>query len=174
MGKSLGLLFRHNLWANLRLLDCCARVSEDLLDAAAPGTYGKVRDTLVHLLAAEQRYVEALTGEPNPETWNEEKDFPGFDALRRSAEYSGGKLIETAETIAHDAFRTGTYRGRPYEIPAAVFLVQAIHHALEHRSHIVTILSQHDLSRYNVELPMIDGWTFEEEIRAQLARESKP
>ena len=40
----------HNTRANLRLLDFCARLSDEQLDASAPGTFGRVRDTLVHIV----------------------------------------------------------------------------------------------------------------------------
>jgi uncharacterized damage-inducible protein DinB len=165
VGEALALLYRHNRWANLRLLDCCAGLTDELLDAAAAGTYGTVRDTLVHLCAAEQRYAEHLLDAPNPDPWNESQGFPGFDYLRRSAEYTGAALIDVAQVVEHDEFRRGNYRGKPYELPAGVFLVQAIHHAAEHRTHVVGILSQH-----GVELPDLDGWTFEDEIRGLLAQ----
>ncbi|MEX1020191.1 MAG: DinB family protein [Litorilinea sp.] len=168
MGKSMTWLYRHNLWANLRLLDRCAELSDGQLDLVGPGTYGTVRDTLVHLFAAEQRYVEALRLAPYAEPWRESQGFPGFDYLRRSAQYTGESLIEIAENVAHDEFRTGTYRGGEFAMPAAVFLVQSLHHAMEHRSHIVSILSPQ-----GVELPHLDGWSFEDEIRATLAQEQK-
>ena len=43
-------LCEHNTGANLRLLDFCARLSDEQLDASAPGTFGRVRDTLVHIV----------------------------------------------------------------------------------------------------------------------------
>jgi uncharacterized damage-inducible protein DinB len=55
MNLLLATLFRHNRWANLRLLDTCAGLSDAQWQAGVLGTYGSVRDTLVHLLAAEQR-----------------------------------------------------------------------------------------------------------------------
>jgi uncharacterized damage-inducible protein DinB len=41
--------FTYNLWANLRLLDACAH-----LDATTRGTFGSVRETLMHLFASEE------------------------------------------------------------------------------------------------------------------------
>jgi uncharacterized damage-inducible protein DinB len=43
-------LYEHNTWANLRLLDFCAGLSDEQLDASAPGTCGRVRDTLVRIV----------------------------------------------------------------------------------------------------------------------------
>ena len=44
MSKDLAEFYKHNLWANLRLLDKCATLTDEQLDLAAPGTYGSVQD----------------------------------------------------------------------------------------------------------------------------------
>ena len=49
--------FKYNLWANLRLLDACAHLSDAQLDATKRGTSGSVRETLIHMLAAEEGYI---------------------------------------------------------------------------------------------------------------------
>ncbi len=36
-------LFRHNLWANLTLIDLCLTLPEKILETNAPGTYGGIR-----------------------------------------------------------------------------------------------------------------------------------
>ena len=54
--------FRYNKWANLHLLDVCAKLSDDQLQLTAPGTYGTISSTLLHLVAAEQRYLRRLAG----------------------------------------------------------------------------------------------------------------
>jgi hypothetical protein len=38
-------LFRHHLWANLRLLDSCEGLSDAQLDATVHGTFGSIRAT---------------------------------------------------------------------------------------------------------------------------------
>ena len=50
MVSLLVMFYEHNTWANLRLLDFCAGLSDEQLDASAPGTFGRVRDTLVHIV----------------------------------------------------------------------------------------------------------------------------
>ena len=54
--------FKYNLWANLRLLDACAQLSDAQLDATTTETFGSVRETLMHLFAAEEGYVWSFTG----------------------------------------------------------------------------------------------------------------
>jgi uncharacterized damage-inducible protein DinB len=47
---TLTTLFRHHLWANLRLFERCAGLTNEQLDAPVVGTYGSIRDTLQHIV----------------------------------------------------------------------------------------------------------------------------
>lgn len=155
MASILVEFFRHNLWANLQMLDVCAGLSDDVLDAETPGTYGSIRATLMHLAGAQGRYVEALTGNPPTPTVRESEPFPGFSALRESVQRSSETLIEIAEQSCEDRIVRGIRRGQPFAMPASVFLLQAINHATEHCAQIATILGQH-----GIEPPGIDAWSF--------------
>ncbi|MDX1665042.1 MAG: DinB family protein [Candidatus Promineifilaceae bacterium] len=152
-------LFQHNLWANQRLLDTCADVDEAVLEADAVGTYGRIKDTLVHLLAAEERYVTLLTGDPPETPLHEKQGFPGFDALREHAQRSGRALIALAAEDPHDRLLRGEYGSRAYAMPVSLPLLQAINHATEHRAQIMTILTQQ-----GVEPPSLDGWAYGREV----------
>ncbi|MDQ6660372.1 MAG: DinB family protein [Chloroflexota bacterium] len=145
--------FTYNLWANLRLLDACAQLSDTQLDATTKGTFGSVRETLMHMFAAEEGYVRALTGKIPTPRLADLTHFPDFDELRRRAKRSGEELITVAEQgelsqILH-------LDGGSYEVPAIVVLIQAVNHAIDHRSQIATLLSQQD-----VMLPDLDGWSY--------------
>ena len=151
--------FRHNLWSNLRLLDLCADLSDEQLRAEAPGTYGTVQDTLVHLLAAEQRYVTLLTSAELESPLHESGGFPGVAALRDAARWSGEALIEAAGRARPSRILRGVRRGEPYTLPVAVPLIQAINHATEHRTQVIGTLSPRGIAP-----PEIDGWAFAPEL----------
>lgn len=151
-------MYRHNRWANLRLLDFCAGLPDERLDASAPGLYGRARDTLTHLLAAEGRYVALLTGEMRAVMLSERDAFPGLPALRGHAERTGEALIAIAGESRPDQILRGVRGGERYEMPVSVPLLQAINHATEHRAHVVT-----SLSGQGVEVPAIDAWAFHED-----------
>ena len=159
MNRDLAEFYKHNLWANLRLLNVCATLTDEQLDLSAPGTYGKVRDTLVHLFGAEERYVMRLRGRSAERPPQEHEAFPGIGELRRSATESGNALIEIASGFETGTILRGVWRGEPYEIPAIVVMIQAINHATEHRMHIVGILNQN-----GIETPEMDGWAYGEEM----------
>jgi uncharacterized damage-inducible protein DinB len=156
VATALAALFEHNLWANLLVLDKCATLNDEQLDATAPGVYGSIRSTLVHIFGAEERYITTLTNAPPVPFLREDVPFPGFDELRKVCEQSGRSLIEIADHARPDEILVGRRRnGQTYKIAATVLLTQAINHATEHRSHINTILTQ-----LGIEPVEIDGWAY--------------
>jgi uncharacterized damage-inducible protein DinB len=54
-------LFRYKTWAALRLIEYCQGLADENLDATTPGTYGTIRETLHHLVDAEEGYLSILT-----------------------------------------------------------------------------------------------------------------
>jgi len=147
--------FTYNLWANLRLLDACAHLSDAQLDATTKGTFGSVRETLMHLFSAEEGYARHFnfTGATPTPRLNELSTFPGFDELRRRAEMSGKELLAIAER--GDLNQILYLDGGTYEAPVIVVLIQAVNHAIDHRSQIATLLSQQ-----GIEPPDLDGWSY--------------
>ena len=63
MNRTLLELYRHKTWATLRLIEHCQGLADEHLDATILGTFGTIRDTLQHLVAAEEGYFWGLTGE---------------------------------------------------------------------------------------------------------------
>jgi uncharacterized damage-inducible protein DinB len=153
MTTGLPEFFKYNLWANLRLLDACARLSDAQLDATMGGVYGSIRETIMHILTAEEKYVRHFTGTSPLPPLKELTTFPGFDELRRRAETSGSALITIAEQ--RDLSQILYLDGGSYEAPAIIVLIQAINHTVDHRSQIATLLSQQ-----GIEPPDLDGWSY--------------
>jgi uncharacterized damage-inducible protein DinB len=155
-------LYKHHLWANLKLLETCEPLADDALDATAAGTYGCVRDTLVHLVASEARYLMRMTKRGEPEHPLKEGDFPGFIELKQRAQANGEDLLALAATTTANDTLPVDYGGQQYEIPISIFFAQAINHGTEHRSHVCTILTQQ-----GVQPPNLDVWEY---LRSGAAR----
>ena len=148
-------LYRQNLWANLRLVEACAGLSEAQLDATVHGTAGSIRHTLLHIAGAEQRYVSLLGGPAPSQRVHEREGWPGIDGLRRGLQESGQALIEIAASADPERVLVRSYQGRTEHLPISTVLVQVINHATEHRSQVATILTQQD-----VEPPDMSGWAY--------------
>ena len=101
----LGALFQHNAWASLKLLDFCASLSEEQLNATSVGTYGSIRDTLVHLIEGEISYVERVNGmlPENPPPWD---PFPAFEVLAHAVRWTGEELRNLAHSARGDTLVT--------------------------------------------------------------------
>jgi len=157
--------FRYNLWANLRLLDACVQLSDTQLDATMNGTFGSVRETLKHLFASEEGYTRAVTGNtPTTPELDELTHLPDFDELRRRAKNTGEALIGFAEQAEPgDLDKILHLDAGTYDALVIVVVIQAINHAIDHRSQISTLLSQQ-----GIELPALDSWAYNDAMRAGL------
>jgi uncharacterized damage-inducible protein DinB len=156
--KAIGLpnFFKYNLWANLCLLDACAQLSDTQLDATMTGTYGSVRETLMHMLASEEGYTWTLTEKRPTTPLRDLKNFPGFDELRRRAKESGETLITFAEQVEQGRLSEILHLdGGTYDAPVFIVVIQAINHTIDHRSQIATLLSQQ-----GIEAPALDAWGY--------------
>jgi uncharacterized damage-inducible protein DinB len=135
--------FRYNKWANLHLIDVCAKLSDEQLELTAPGTYGTISATLLHLFSAEQRYLRRLAG--TKPAINESEPAPSVAVLKEHAVRSGDSLIEAAGRITPDDTIDEERDGKTMKLHLGVVLVQAMHHGNDHRTHICTILGAHDI-----------------------------
>jgi uncharacterized damage-inducible protein DinB len=146
-------LYRHKTWATLRLFDYCQELADEHLDATTPGTFGTIRETLRHIVDAEQGYLTILTRErfrtkaegaayvfsdPLP-------DGPvPLDELAERIRRMGPRWEALAQDTDLQAREVTTTDG--FRLPAAAVMAQAIHHADDHRSHIMSILGARGLA----------------------------
>jgi uncharacterized damage-inducible protein DinB len=155
-------LFRHNLWANLTLIDLCLTLPEEILETNVPGTFGGFRETLIHLVGAEERYLLALAGGSKRRNTTLEEIAPDLATVRERARQSGEQFVAYAGAVEGNPTFDVTWHGQAYKMPAAFYLVQAINHSTEHRSQVKIALTQAGISP-----PELDGWTWDDERRGQ-------
>ncbi|MCB2224721.1 MAG: damage-inducible protein DinB [Actinobacteria bacterium] len=131
--------FRQNEWAGLRILEACRPLTDEQLDATVAGTYGSIRATLRHILSAEAWYATIL-GHPPAVRLRHDEPWPGFDRLAEVVSANAEALVAAAADPPDRIIRVGSEE-EPEDAEAAVVLVQAFHHATDHRSQICTIIS---------------------------------
>lgn len=133
-------LLRHNLWANGVTLDACRDLRTEQLATEVAGTYGRLDHTLIHLARAQGGYVRTLTDwQPGAEHRLEMTEpFPGVDRIAAHLRFTGERLIEVAQGASANRILEGTRGDEPYRLPEWVVLLQAAHHATEHRQQITT------------------------------------
>lgn len=157
MSETLTELFKYNVWATQRLFDACDGLSDAQLDATVAGTFGTIRNTLMHIAGAQERVAAALAEAEPLSTTIERGPFPGIAALRDAARKSGEPLIVLAAQAQPGATVTTSWRDEDYTLPVWMLLLQAITHAAEHRTQVAAILTH-----LGIEPPGMDGWTYHE------------
>ena len=131
--------YRQNEWANLTLIEACRGLSDEQLDASAPGGYGSIRDTLRHIVSAEGGYAFRLGHEPSPRLMRDDP-WPGFDALTAMVSAAADALVAGTETAPDRVIRVGP-DAEPFDVEAAIILIQAFHHSTEHRGQVCAVLT---------------------------------
>ncbi len=134
-------LYRQNEWANPTIIEVCRGLTSEQLDATAPGAFGSIRSTLMHLVGAEARNVRRLGATPARELASRGARWQGFDPLEDVVRSSAEGLIERAHAVGNSTIVVEEAPGVRFEIEANVLLLQVIN-GTDHRSQICTILTE--------------------------------
>ena len=146
-------LFHHHAWATQALIDHCAGLPPEALQATVPGTAGTIQHTLGHLVAADGRYLALLTG-ATPAV--QESVPPPLDELRARFAQQARRWEAVLDRL-DELDVTIPARGDRPETPHArnLLLLQALHHGNDHRTHVCTILGAQGLP-----LADVSGWAY--------------
>ena len=147
-------LFKHNLWANLLLLEHCSRLTDGQMAASIPGSFGSIYETWVHMVKAERSYFSRIStgqryAEPPdeaPMTWAD---------MAASLRRTGEGLLEWVHQVGADDLVTIDWDGTPREVPKTIIITQIINHATEHREQIKAIMTE-----LGIEPPDLQGWAY--------------
>lgn len=142
----------------------------DHLNATIPGTYGTIPHTLRHLVGTEEDYFSVLTGEPPSDPLPDRSNGPvSLDDLAERIR----RLVPRWEILAGDLELQGRKVTFPDGIswPGAVLMEQAIRHADDHRTHVLSILGARGL-----DVPRLDLWAHSQSAcrPPTIARPSQP
>lgn len=148
---------QQSAWANEQLIEVCAQLSDEQLDATGDGTYGSIRQTLLHFLSAEQYYLRRV-GYPPASGTELTAEFPGFELLAQVASDNGSALAAAAADPT-DVVVKGTEGDGFADADATVFLVQAVNHSTEHRTQIMTMLTALGAGPADLDA-RLDGWSW--------------
>jgi uncharacterized damage-inducible protein DinB len=139
-------LFDYNYWANARMLEAAARVSESQFIAPARLSHGSIRGTLAHTLATEiiwrLRCQEGISLSALPG----ESEFPNLESLRlrwvdeeRAMRAFLGQLTdEAANQIVHYK----TTNGVPQETVLWHILAHVVNHGTQFRAEAAVALTE--------------------------------
>ncbi len=147
-------LIRYNNWANQQVLEACKGLSEENLSVSAPGIYGNIRDTLMHILWAEADYIGRITGE-QPYPAFSRGHQPSIADLAEFASRVAPALLETIQRVPPTQIVHEEEDGNTMDYQARLLYIQVINHGIEHRANVTTILTSLGLPA-----PEVDGWGY--------------
>lgn len=150
-------LYDYNYWANARILDAAARLTEEQFQTIVTGlSHGSVRATLVHALAAENIWRQRCLEGVSPKTLLQEADLPTLDLLRRlwaeeeTAMRAG--LARLSDEALNRPIAYMTTRGAPMEDILWQILAHVVNHGTQHRAETAVALTAFGRSPGDVDL----------------------
>lgn len=156
--------FRRSTWASLRLLDHLEALDPAAYEEGIPGTFGPVLATLTHLADADDRYLQRLERPMLPPY--EEADPQPIGVLRGRISDSDRRWHAVLDRLEAGDLHARIERGSAFEDRAidpgeTLLLLQALHHADDHRAQACSTLGA-----LGLEVPDLDVWTYWAEERS--------
>jgi uncharacterized damage-inducible protein DinB len=138
-------LYDYNRWANARVLDAASKLTPDQFTKDLHSSHPSVRDTLVHLLAAEWIWLERWNGTSH-KALLDPAEFPTVDAIRkRWSEVEAGYQKFIGELLEESLGEVITYtntKGEQWTYPLAQMMQHVMNHSTYHRGQVTTMLRQ--------------------------------
>ena len=158
MQRHFQMLADYNHWANNRVYDGCAALSDEDYRADRGAFFGSAHRTLNHLLVADRIWLRRITGIGTAPMELNVILFEDFAELRAAREAKDNRFITLAKSLSPDDFeRAVTYTpvSNPILVtdPLAGMLAHVFNHQTHHRGQIHTILTS--LGQPSVVLDMI-------------------
>ncbi len=155
--------FKHMAWANAQMFSILKGLPNEAINFSAwnpDWTVGKIAH---HIVIAEGRLISRITNQPTPVENNAPTTAEGIGDLIAICPKRDAQLLSLIHT--HDEIRSFVSYGNEVEFLTSTILVQAVHHASEHRAQISDILAANKMDVLN--LDEIDLWSFEKREKSR-------
>jgi uncharacterized damage-inducible protein DinB len=149
--------FKHMAWSNNQMLTILQGLPDEAINFSAwnlDWTVGKIAH---HIVIAEGRLIARINNQPAPAEPDAPTTSAGIKELISVCAERDAQLLSLIDTP--DEMRTFVRYGNEVAFLTSTILVQAVHHASEHRAQISDILAANKMDVLN--LDEIDLWSFE-------------
>lgn len=144
-------------WANKQMLHVLQGLPDEAINFSAwnpDWTVGKIAH---HIVIAEGRLISRITQQAAPVEFDPPKSASDVSDLINLCAERDAQLLSLVNTP--DEMRSFVRYGNEVNFLTSTILVQAVHHASEHRAQISDILAANKMDVLN--LDEIDLWSFE-------------
>jgi uncharacterized damage-inducible protein DinB len=139
------VLYEYNSWANHRVIDSCAQLSNEQFTRDLGSSFPSVRDTLAHIYGAEWLWLERWHGRV-PSSLPTPADFPDLASLRTRWAQHQRELDDYIRSLTPSELqRVIKYKntqGVSFEGPIWPMLQHVVNHSTYHRGQLTTLLRQ--------------------------------
>ncbi len=156
MTISLQRALAHMSWANQEIFKLIAELPDEALAAYATDPEFPVREILRHIAAASGGYAYRLDGIEN-EPMDQPKNMAELREITKTLEVTDARLIKLVEL--GDKSIEVIRDGKTINWMRSTIIIQAVHHATEHRAQAISALEARGFKAVN--LDDFDLWAFE-------------
>jgi len=141
--KDLEVLYDYGYWANGKLFNVISQLTPEQFTVAVAGSYGSIRNTMVHLLSAEWGWLSRCGGPERSKRLNP-ADYPTVESL---IEVSGKVEVHVRDFLSRlnveDLARDVEYmndRAEKRSMPLGALMQHAANHGVHHRGQVALLL----------------------------------
>jgi uncharacterized damage-inducible protein DinB len=147
--------FQYNHWANQELMSICVNLSDEIIEANIPGSYGSIRDTFAHILKAEISFLKRIHGVyPEPDfNWEEN---PRLSQMMTYEATLNEALLDTLQRVPATQNVHEEGDGWTFDYQARLIFMSVVYHGIAHRTDITTALNNKGIS-----LTELDVWGYQ-------------
>jgi uncharacterized damage-inducible protein DinB len=141
--KDLAGLYDYGYWANRKLFAVIAQLIPEEFTRAVAGSYGSIRNTMVHVVSVEAGWLDRCGG-PKRGPRLKPDDFPTVERLVQAANRVEAHVREfLANLHDEDLARNADYvndRGDKRSMPVGELMQHAANHGVHHRGQVALLL----------------------------------
>jgi uncharacterized damage-inducible protein DinB len=141
--KDLEVLYDYSYWANGKLFEVIAQLTPEEFTRPVAGSYGSIRNTMVHVLSAEAGWLDRCGGPKRGPRLNP-ADFPTVESVMdawNSVETHVREFLARLkdEDLARKA-EYATDRSEKVSMPVGELMQHAAYHGVHHRGQVALLV----------------------------------
>jgi uncharacterized damage-inducible protein DinB len=152
--KDLETLYDYGYWANGKLRPVLSQLSPEQFTQVVTGSYGSIRNTLVHMLSAEWGWLDRCGGTRRGAPLDS-ANFPTVASLFEQWDEIEGHLRRFLASLREEDLARPVefaFGGGPtYSVPLGLLMQHAANHGVHHRGQVALLLRSLGLAPGNVD-----------------------
>jgi len=141
--KDLEDLYDYGYWANRKLFDVIAQLTPGQFTRAVAGSYGSIRNTMVHVLSSEAGWLDRCGGPKRGPRFNPD-DFPTVESVMQTWSKVEGHMRDFLTTLKGDDLARNVEfaieHSAKQSMPLGELMQHAANHGVHHRGQVALLL----------------------------------